>query len=126
MPRNDNAWVSPMVREPERLLVCPFCGAEPVVQPWHGGGPNKISIGCENDEGCVVQPSVCDDDPEVARAMWNGRPDAEAEARMVQGLANRMSNEKFNQPGTLMWIRAQVMDWVQELRELANRLEGKP
>src|SRR5690348_6404185 len=37
----------------EQLLPCPFCGAAPIVQPWHGGGPRKRMIYCDNDD-CML------------------------------------------------------------------------
>ena len=56
------------------FLPCPFCGAEPVMQPWHGGGPNKVHVGCQNDE-CPISPGVCGETPSEARDDWNTRDD---------------------------------------------------
>lgn len=54
------------------LLCCPFCGAIPTMEPWHGGGPKKRLISCIN-ENCPVEPSVTAETPAKAIAKWNHR-----------------------------------------------------
>ena len=51
---------------------CPFCGETPEWEPWHGGGPTKIRIGCASDR-CMVSPSVTGETPSEAAARWNTR-----------------------------------------------------
>lgn len=61
------------------LLPCPFCGAAPNMQPYHGGGPQKRIVECVNDgdadglNWCAVQPSVCGSTPSRAAEVWNRR-----------------------------------------------------
>lgn len=51
---------------------CPFCGAQPTIQPWHGGRPRKRLVACVN-EGCVVSPSVAGATRQSALEKWNRR-----------------------------------------------------
>ena len=52
---------------------CPFCSVEPYIQPWHGGGPEKTRVGCDNDPGCDVLPSVTGETQLEAIKLWNIR-----------------------------------------------------
>lgn len=51
---------------------CPFCGAQPEIQPWHGGGPRKRLVSCSN-EVCVVNPQTSAPTRKRAIANWNYR-----------------------------------------------------
>lgn len=52
---NAKLRMAPVVRHD--LKGCPFCGASPEMQFWHGGGPNKRMISCPGDD-CEVRPMV--------------------------------------------------------------------
>lgn len=61
-----------------QLLPCPFCGAAPIIEPWHGGGPRKRMVQCNND-ACAVQPQVCGSTTGNAYRAWNKRAPAPPE-----------------------------------------------
>ncbi len=52
--------------------LCPFCGAYPEIQPWHGGAKTKRLIGCSN-EYCFVAPGVTGRTRRIAINHWNRR-----------------------------------------------------
>ena len=54
------------------ILGCPFCGEEPTIQPWHGGGRNKKMISCDNID-CRVAPQVTGESLDEAVTRWNYR-----------------------------------------------------
>ena len=49
-----------------------FCGTQPTIQPWHGGGPRKRMVSCVNEE-CFAAPSVCGNTGVAALDKWNVR-----------------------------------------------------
>jgi hypothetical protein len=51
---------------------CPFCGKQPEIQHWEGGGPQKRIIVCTN-EMCQAQPSVSGPTKKRALEHWNYR-----------------------------------------------------
>ena len=54
------------------LKGCPFCGASPEIQFWHGGGPNKRLVSCPGDE-CDVRPAVTGETEREAVERWERR-----------------------------------------------------
>lgn len=62
----------PQILPFEKALACPFCGAQPEIESWHGGGPNKRMVSCVNP-GCAVSPQVTGETAEDALAAWNTR-----------------------------------------------------
>lgn len=59
----------------EQAKPCPWCGTQPTNEPWHGGGPEKHLVGCENED-CVVSPCVTGETLHEALDHWNSRADA--------------------------------------------------
>ena len=55
-----------------RPLMCPFCGLEPEVEPWHGGGPKKHAVSCPH-EVCHANPMVTGHTKRAAILKWNYR-----------------------------------------------------
>jgi hypothetical protein len=51
---------------------CPWCGEQPKLQYWRGGGPRKRVVGCENDF-CTVGPDVVGSTKSEALERWNER-----------------------------------------------------
>lgn len=51
---------------------CPFCGEQPEIQHWHGGGPQKRMVACRN-EACLASPSVTGATRKRALENWNYR-----------------------------------------------------
>jgi len=54
------------------LKDCPFCGSSPEIQYWHGGGPEKRHIGCNNSR-CDVNPGVTGENERSAISKWQRR-----------------------------------------------------
>jgi hypothetical protein len=57
---------------PGIFLACPFCGARPTLQSWHGGAPTKVMVACDGND-CQVSPMVSGETAAEARLNWNRR-----------------------------------------------------
>lgn len=55
-----------------KTLPCPFCGRHPIVVPWHGGGPRKRMVTCDND-ACAAKPATIGSTEARAIRAWNLR-----------------------------------------------------
>jgi hypothetical protein len=62
----------PEVLNQSTAKPCPFCGSQPVIESWHGGGPRKKLISCD-DDSCIVSPSVSGSTRKMALENWNYR-----------------------------------------------------
>jgi hypothetical protein len=60
----------PVVRHD--LKCCPFCGASPEMQYWHGGKPTKKMISCPGDN-CDVRPMVTGETERETIERWERR-----------------------------------------------------
>lgn len=54
------------------LAQCPFCGAPPQIEFWHGGEPQKRLISCSGDD-CEISPSVTGETLRSAIVKWERR-----------------------------------------------------
>jgi hypothetical protein len=62
----------PVVLAAGEAKPCPWCGAQPSIQPWHGGRPTKKMICCDNPD-CAVSPLVAGETRREALVRWNTR-----------------------------------------------------
>ena len=53
-------------------LNCPFCGLEPEIEPWHGGGKRKHAVSCPHVV-CAANPMVTGPTKRAAINLWNLR-----------------------------------------------------
>lgn len=67
----------------EKLLPCPFCGAQPMIEDMHEGDCGA-EITCANSE-CRAIISVYEDTEEKSIAAWNTRVD-HSRQRLVSAL----------------------------------------
>ena len=70
--RRNTIFAEPALLSSTEALPCPFCGIQPDIQPWHGGGPRKRHVGCSN-ENCRLQPGNCGSTRQRAIDQWNTR-----------------------------------------------------
>jgi hypothetical protein len=62
----------PKVVKSDSAEPCPFCRSQPTIQPWHGGGPLKRLVSCDNQD-CLVRPLVTGNTRKAALDNWNHR-----------------------------------------------------
>ena len=60
-------------------LPCPFCGAPPVVEPWHGGPATKTMVSCDEQDCHAGMVYVVADTATAAIELWNVREAAALE-----------------------------------------------
>lgn len=66
----DRLNMMPVVRHD--LKGCPFCGAAPLIEYWHGGKPTKRMITC-GGMSCDVAPKVTGETEREAIQRWERR-----------------------------------------------------
>lgn len=85
-----------------RLRACRFCGAEAVIEPWHGGAPTKVMISCpgivansvmgRGEVTCEVAPHVTGETFKEAAEIWNRpSPHDQASSAMLEALEKALS-----------------------------------
>lgn len=62
--------------KPHEALACPFCGVQPHIEKWHGGGAGKRVVSCYS-ETCHVNPMTSGGSRRVALKRWNLREDTD-------------------------------------------------
>lgn len=67
---NTHRRSEPVIRHD--LTSCPWCGASPTIQPWHGGKPTKRMISCSSLD-CEVSPGVTGETEREAVERWERR-----------------------------------------------------
>ena len=68
------------------IKACPYCGEEPIIEPWHGGKPTKVMISCQNEGNCDVLPSVTGETEQEALNKWNTRQPDPAVMRLIEAV----------------------------------------
>lgn len=63
----------PPVVRPD-LKCCPFCGAPPEIEYWHGGKLTKRMISCSNYD-CHIRPGITGENERIAIWKWEQRHD---------------------------------------------------